>query len=130
MRRPSGVKRSVTIKRSADGGIIEVRAGDKVLGQVSGLQSHSETVMTGTFSHRPAFADHTADFLNLSRALSAGDAAEAGAVRHALEAAGIQVWHTSHDMRIDRPLSLVVAEGVATFTPNDAFLMMRTGGLG
>jgi hypothetical protein len=121
--------RRVTIKRSADGGIIEVRAGDKVLGQVSSLASQSDTVMTGTFVHRPAYADLAPEFLKLARAVAAGLAAEADAARATLEAAGVEVWHTSHDMRIDRPRSIVIADGGVTFAPNDAFLMMRTGGL-
>jgi hypothetical protein len=122
--------RRVTVKRSADGGLIEVRAGGRVLGGVSGLQSQSDTVMTGSFTHRPAYADLAPDFLRLAKAIAAGDAATATAVREALEAAGVEVWHTSHDMRIDRPRSLAIVEGTATFAPNDAFLMMRTGGLG
>jgi hypothetical protein len=121
--------RRVTIKRSADGGLIEIRAGEKVLGQVSGLASHSDTVMTGTFAHRPAYADFAPVFLKLARALGAGQGDEAGVLREELEAASVEVWHTSHDMRIDRPRSLVIADGAVTFAPNDAFLMMRTGGL-
>lgn len=123
------MRRSVTIKRSADGGIIEIRAADKVLGQIASLQSHSQSVMTGTFTHRPAYADLAPDFLRLAEAVAANDTAAAAAISADLEVAGAQVWHTSHDMRIDRPRSLVIADGVATFAPNDAFLMMRTGGL-
>jgi len=123
------MRRSVTIKRSADGGVIEVRAGDKVLGQVSGLQGHSDVLMTGTFAHRPAFADFSAEFLRLARALEAGSSDEAAAIRAGLEAAHVEVWHTSHDMRIDKPQSLLISGGQARFAPNDAFIMMRTGGL-
>jgi hypothetical protein len=130
MRRPQGVKRSVTVKRSADGGVIEIRAGDKVLGQVSRLESQSESVMTGAFSHSPAYADFAPGFLKLARALVAGRTDEATEVRNGLEAAGLEVFHTSHDMRIDRPRSLVIADGKATFSPNDAFIMMRTGAHG
>ncbi|MEZ5855512.1 MAG: hypothetical protein R3D67_12515 [Hyphomicrobiaceae bacterium] len=121
--------RRVTVKRSADGGVIEIRAGEKVVGQVSNLQSQSESVMSGTFAHRPAFADIAPVVLKLSRALNAGDGEAANAARAELEAAKLQVWHTSHDMRIDRAQSLVIAEGTVTFAPNDAFIMMRTGGL-
>jgi hypothetical protein len=32
-------------------------------------------------------------------------------------------------MRIDRPASLRVVAGEVQFAPNDAYLMMRTGGL-
>ncbi len=122
--------RRVTVKRSADGGLIEIRAGDKVLGQVSGLQSQSQAVMTGSFTHAPAYADLAPDILKLFRAVASGDAEAAAGLRASLEAARLQVWHTSHDMRIDRPQSLTIADGTATFAPNDAFLMMRTGGLG
>ena len=121
--------RRVTVKRSADGGVIEIRAGDKVLGQVSNLQSQSDSVMSGSFAHRPAYADLAPEILKLARAIAAGDDAAANRVRADLEAAKLQVWHTSHDMRIDRPQSLVISEGSVTFAPNDAFVMMRTGGL-
>ena len=124
------MRRSVTIKRSADGGIVEIRAGERVIGQVSSLQSQSERVMTGTFAHRPAYADLAPVFLALSRALGLGNVDEVAALRASLEAAGAQVWHTSHDMRIDRPQTLVITDGGVTFAPNDAFLIMRTGGLG
>ncbi len=124
------MRRSVTVKRSADGGAVELRAGDKVLGQVSSLQSQSESLMTATFSHRPAFADFATRFLQLARALDAARTDEIAQIRAALEADGVEVWHTSYDMRIDRPASVVVAEGGIRFAPNDAFLMMRTGGLG
>lgn len=129
MRRPRPQRRSVTVKLSADGGIVEVRANDKVLGEVARLQSESDAVMRGAFSHRPAYADYAPLFLQLARAVDAGRTDEAADVSGRLEAQGVEVWHTSHDMRIDRPRSLVIADGKATFAPNDAFLMMRTGGL-
>ncbi|MFV0295364.1 MAG: hypothetical protein ACK5JT_04510 [Hyphomicrobiaceae bacterium] len=121
--------RRVTVRRSADGGGLEVRAGDRVLGQVSRLQSVSETEMTGSFAHSPAYADFASEMLKLLRAKAAGNGDEVARLRTALEAAGVQVWHTSHDMRIDRPQTLDIADGKVSFTPNDSFLMMRTGGL-
>ncbi|MDX2157700.1 MAG: hypothetical protein SFW09_14460 [Hyphomicrobiaceae bacterium] len=130
MRRPASPRRSTSIRLSADGGVIEIRAGDKVLGEVSRLQSQTEGAMTGAFTHRPAYADFAPEMLKLTRALAASRLDEADALRAALEAAGLEVWHTSHEMRIDRPRSLSVSDGTATFSPNDAFLMMRTGGLG
>jgi hypothetical protein len=130
MRRPRAARRSVTLKVSADGGVIEVRANDKVLGDVVRLASESSSSMTGAFSHRPAYADYAPLFLSLSRALDAGEQDAAADLRARLEAQGVEVWHTSHDMRIDRPQSLVIADGKVHFAPNDAFLMMRSGGLG
>jgi phosphatidylglycerol lysyltransferase len=40
-----------------------------------------------------------------------------------------RVYHLQHDMRIDRPATVQILGGEARFTPNDAYLMMRTGGL-
>lgn len=128
MRRPMA-RRRTSVKISADGGIIEVRANDKVLGEVARLATESDQLMTGGFSHRPAYADYAPLFLQLTRALDAGQQAEAAEVHARLEAQGVEVWHTSHDMRIDRPHSLVIGDGKVRFAPNDAFLMMRTGGL-
>lgn len=130
MRRLRAARRSLTLKVSADGGIIEVRADDKVLGEVVRLASDSSSSMSGSFSHRPAYADYAPLFQSLARALDAGNQEEAAALQARLEAQGIEVWHTSHDMRIDRPQSLVIADGKARFVPNDSFLMMRSGGLG
>ncbi len=124
------MRRTITVRKSADGGTIEVRAGDRVLGQVSGLQGEDGGAMTGGFTHRPAFADFSAEFLQLSRAEGDGRRDEAAAVRAALEAAHVEIWHTAHDMRIDKPGTIAIAEGRVRFIPNDAFLMMRTGGLG
>jgi hypothetical protein len=129
MRRSISIKRTATVKRSADGGVVELRAGDKVLGYVSGLSSQSDRLMTATFSHHPAYADFAPVFLRLARAIEAGRADEEADARSALEAAGVEVWHTSHDMRIDKPGTLSIAEGLIGFAPNDAFVMMRTGGL-
>lgn len=124
------MRRSVTIKKSADGGLVEVRAGDRVLGQVSGLTSETGGAMSGSFTHRPAFADFAPEFLTLTRAVNDGRTAEADAVRASVESAGVEIWHLSYDMRIDKPGTIVIGEGRVRFSPNDAFLMMRTGGLG
>jgi hypothetical protein len=129
MRRPRPQRRSVSVKISADGGIIEVRANDKTLGEVARLQSDPNNQMQGAFSHRPAYADYAPLFLQLARAIDAGAADEAADIRARLEDQGVEVWHASYEMRIDRPHSLVIAEGKARFVANDAFLMMRTGGL-
>ncbi|MGD9803732.1 MAG: hypothetical protein AB7E81_10730 [Hyphomicrobiaceae bacterium] len=129
MRRPRPQRRSASVRVSADGGIVEVRANDKTLGEVVRLQSQSETVMYGSFSHRPAYADYAPLFLQLARAIDAGETEKEANVRARLESQGVEVWHTSHEMRIDRPQSLVIADGKARFAPNDAYLMMRTGGL-
>ncbi len=123
------MRRSVTVKRSADANAIEVRARETTLGQIARLSMHSDTHATGSFTHRPAYADFTADFLALSRALEAGRPDDEAEIRARLAEAGVEVWHTVHDMRIDRPGSLAIVDGEARFAPNDAFLMMRTGGL-
>ena len=124
------MRRTVTVRKSADGGTIEVRSGDRVLGQVSGLQGEDGGDMTGGFTHRPAYADFSVQFLALSRAQSDGRSEEAAAIRVALQAARVEIWHTAHDMRIDKPGTIAIGEGRVRFAPNDAFLMMRTGGLG
>lgn len=129
MRRPRVQRRSATVNISADGGLVEVRANDKVLGEIVRLGNEADAVMSGAFSHRPAFADYARLFLQLTRAIAAGNAGEESDLRSRLEEQGVEVWHTSHDMRIDRPQTLVVGEGRARFAPNDAFMMMRTGGL-
>lgn len=129
MRRPRPQRRSVSVKVSADGGVMEVRANDKTLGEVARLQSQTDALMQGAFSHRPAYADYAPLFLQLARAIDSGNTDEAADLRSRLEAQGVEVWHTSYEMRIDRPQSLVIADGKARFAPNDAFLMMRTGGL-
>ena len=46
-----------------------------------------------------------------------------------IEAAGVHVYHLQHEMRIDRPASVQMIDGEVRFAPNDAYLMMRTGGL-
>lgn len=125
---PAGA--TVTRRTTGDTAQILVRAGDKVLGQVARLAGDDGAVMSGAFTHRPAFADFVDLFARLERATSAGDAATAEAARGEIAALGIEVWHTVHEMRLDQPGSLVIAAGEARFRPTDSFLMMRTGGLG
>ena len=74
-------------------------------------------------------ADYTERFLSIVSALKAGDTAAAAAIQREIEAAGVHVYHLQHDMRIDRPTSVQVIGGEVRFSPNDAYLMMRTGGL-
>lgn len=123
------MRRSVTIRKSGDSAPIQVRAGEAVLGVVAGLEQAGEGALRGRFTHRPAYADHAATFLALERARERGDADEATRLAGVVEAGGVEVWHTVHDMRIDEACSLVIAGGAATFRPTGAFLMLRTGGL-
>ncbi len=123
--------RSVTVRKRGETATIELRCGDTVLGtlrNVAGATGGSAT-MSGAFTHAPAYADFTERFLGLSSALKNHDATAATAIQSEIEAAGVHVYHTQHDMRIDRPGSVQVAEGEVRFSPSDAYLMMRTGGL-
>jgi len=121
---------TVTIRKRAETAPIELRVGETTLGalrNVAGTTGDSAT-MSGLFTHAPAYADFTERFLALSSALQAGDTA-AAALQSEIEAAGVHVFHLQHDMRIDRPASVQIIGGEVRFTPNDAYLMMRTGGL-
>ena len=123
--------RSVTIKKRGEAAPIELRAGETTLGalrNVSGATGDSAT-MSGLFAHAPAYGDYTDRFLAIAAALKAGDEAAAATVQREIEAAGVHVYHLQHDMRIDRPASVQVIGGEVRFSPNDAYLMMRTGGL-
>lgn len=123
--------RTVTIRKRGEAAPIELRAGDTTLGSlrtVSGAAGSHET-MSGTFTHAPAYADFTERFLAIASALKAGDAATAATIQAEIEAAGVHVYHLQHEMRIDRPASVQVIGGEVRFSPNDAYLMMRTGGL-
>ena len=123
--------RSVTIKKRGEAAPVELRAGETTLGSmrnVSGTAGDSAT-MTGIFAHAPAYADYTERFLAIVSALKTGDAASAAAIQGEIEAAGVHVYHLQHEMRIDRPASVQVMGGEVRFSPNDAYLMMRTGGL-
>jgi hypothetical protein len=123
--------RSVTIKKRGEAAPIELRAGETTLGalrNVSGATGDSAT-MSGLFTHAPAYGDYTERFLAIASALKTGDTARAAAIQGEIEAAGVHVYHLQHDMRIDRPASVQVIGGEVRFSPNDAYLMMRTGGL-
>lgn len=123
--------RTVTVKRRAEMATIELRCGETTLGTLRGVAGTvgDRATMTGQFTHAPAYADHTERFLALATALREGDAPRAAAERAAVEAAGVHVYHAQHEMRIDRPSTVQVVGGEVRFTPNDAYLMMRTGGL-
>jgi hypothetical protein len=131
--RPAGglpVGATVTRRTTGDTAQVLIRAGDKILGQVARLTGDMGALMSGTFTHRPAFTDLVDVFQRLERATAAGDTAAAAAARAEIDAAGVEVWHTVHEMRLDQPGSLVIAAGEVRFRPTDSFLMMRTGGLG
>lgn len=123
--------RSVTIKKRAETASIELRAGETTLGALRGVAGTvgDSATMSGQFTHAPAYADYTERFLALAKAVHAGDAVGAAAIQADLERAGVHVFHAQHEMRIDRPASVTVIGGEVRFTPNDAYLMMRTGGL-
>lgn len=125
-------RRSVTIRKRADAGGISVRCGDRILGTITGLSGGADSDMTGAFAHTPAYVEHAERFMALSRALSRGpaDMAEAETLRAENERLGIHVHHEVHDMRIDVPGSIEIVAGEVRFRAADAFLMMRTGGLG
>ncbi len=123
--------RTVTVKRRGETATIELRCGETVLGtlrNVAGATGGSAT-MSGAFTHAPAYADFTERFLGLSSALKNADAAGAATLQAEIEAAGVHVYHTQHDMRIDRPGTVQMIDGQVLFAPSDAYLMMRTGGL-
>jgi glucose/arabinose dehydrogenase len=123
--------RTVTVKRRAEMATIELRAGETTLGSLRGVAGTvgDSATMSGQFTHAPAYADFTERFLALATAMRDGDAARAAAERATLESAGVHVYHAQHEMRIDRPASVHMVGGEICFTPNDAYLMMRTGGL-
>jgi hypothetical protein len=124
-------RRSVTIRKRADAGGITVRCGDTVLGTISGLSGSAEAGMSGPFSHTPAYVEYADTFLALARGTSAGsEASNIEALHDDIERLGVHVHHSVHDMRIDVPKTLIINAGEARFRASDAFLMMRTGGLG
>ncbi len=123
--------RTVTIKRRAEPAGVELRCGETVLGtvrNVAGAAGDGAT-MSGAFTHTPAYVDFAERFLAVADALKNGDPSGAAALQSEIEAAGVHVHHTQHDMRIDRSRSVQVVGGEVRFSPNDAYLMMRTGGL-
>jgi hypothetical protein len=124
--RPSVSPTTVTRRTTGDTAAVLVRAGDKVLGSIARLAGEGDR-MSGLFTHRPAYTDFADKFARLQQAVDAGLPADE--IRAEIEGAGVEVWHTVHEMRLDQSLSLVIAGGEAHFRPTDAFLMMRTGGL-
>ena len=129
MRRPAHRPVSVTVRKTTDAGAISVRAGDNVLGSVSQLESGTGERMSGTFAHKPAFADVAALFAELDRALAQGAADVIARLRAEIEAMGVVVWHGPHEMRIDEAQSIVIAQGRVQFHATGAYIMLRTGGL-
>jgi hypothetical protein len=123
--------RTVTVKKRAETASIELRAGETTLGALRGVAGTvgDSATMTGQFTHAPAYVDFTESFLALATALRDGDARRVEAERASLEAAGVHVYHAQHEMRIDRPATIQIVGGEVRFAPNDAYLMMRTGGL-
>lgn len=125
-------RRSITIRKRADAAGITVRCGDTTLGTITGLSGDADSGMTGLFNHAPAYVEHSERFLALARAVNVGpdQAAEAARLRAENERLGVHIHHEVHDMRIDVPESLAIIAGEVRFRAADAFLMMRTGGLG
>ncbi len=123
--------RTVTVKRRAEMATIELRCGETTLGSLRGVAGTvgDSATMSGQFTHAPAYVDFTERFMALATALRDADASRAAAERADLEAAGVHVYHAQHEMRIDRPATVQMVGGEVRFTPNDAYLMMRTGGL-
>ncbi len=123
--------RTVTVTKRGETAPIELRCGETSLGtlrSVAGAVGDTAT-MAGKFTHSPAFTEFAERFMALTTALRDGETATAATLRADLEAAGLHVYHIQHDMRIDRPASLEIIAGEVRFSPNDAYLMMRTGGL-
>jgi len=129
MRRPVSRPVSSTRRTTGDTAQIVVRAGGKDIGTIARLGAEEGDRLGGSFSNRPAFADVAAIFGEHARAVAAGDATAAAARAAEISALGAEVWHSVHDMRIDEPGTLLIGAGRASFRPNGAFLMMRTGGL-
>ena len=132
MRRPlsrSAARPTNTTRRTTgDTAAVLVRAGDKVLGSVARLAGGDVgDRMSGSFTHRPSFVDYAEMFQRLQTAIETNDPTDD--IRAEIEAAGIEVWHSINDMRLDRPQSIEITGGEVHFRPNDAFVMMRTGGL-
>ena len=125
-------RRSVTIRKRADAAGITVRCGDTTLGTVTGLSGDADSGMSGLFNHAPAYVEYTERFLALARAVNGGpdQAGEVARLSAENERVGVHVHHDIHDMRIDAPETLAIVAGEVRFRATDAFLMMRTGGLG
>ena len=119
---------NTTRRTMGDTAAVLVRAGDKVLGSIARLSGGDVgDGMSGAFTHRAAFADYADLFQRLQKASAGNEPTDE--MRAEIESAGIEVWHSVHDMRLDRPGSISIAGGEVHFRPNDAFVMLRTGGL-
>lgn len=121
--------RRVVIAKTPDQAGVTLRSGETVLGKVTNLAGESGLEMAGRFTNAPAFADHADRFARLAEARVAGNGPAIAALAEEIEALGIHLHHGVHDMRIDRPLSLVISGGEVRFLPTDAFLILRSGGL-
>ena len=106
--------RVVTVHKREGGGIT-VRCGSEVVGFVTRLDGSDER-MTGQFAAGPAYKQHEA-------VLATGDKAQ-------IEKAGLHVYSSVHDMRIDSEASLAVEGDKVHFRPASAFIVLRSGGLG
>ncbi|HRD76213.1 MAG TPA: hypothetical protein PK264_09770, partial [Hyphomicrobiaceae bacterium] len=120
------MRRAVVTRRSNDTGGAVLRSGERELATLGSLRADDDGTMASTFTHRPAFAD-VADEM---RRLAAASGDEALAIAAEIDRAGVHVWHSVHNMRIDRPGSIRLVKGEIRFAPTDAFLVMRSGGLG
>jgi hypothetical protein len=106
--------RVVTVRKHEGGGIT-LRCGDDLVGFVTRLEGGDQE-MTGRFAAGP---DHAA-YADL---LAAGD-------RVTIETRGVHVYSAVHDMRIDDEASLTVEGETVRFRPAQAFIVLRSGGLG
>jgi hypothetical protein len=106
--------RVVTVHKKEGGGIT-VRCGSEVVGFVTRLDGSDER-MTGQFAPGPSHTQY-------ARVLADGDKAQ-------IEASGLHVYSSIHDMRIDSEASLAVEDGKVHFRPASAFIVLRSGGLG
>lgn len=126
--RPPPRPSSTTRRTTGDTAAVLVRAGDTVLGSVARMGGGDVgDQMSGAFTHRPSFVDYVEMFQRLQKAIETN--APTDAIRAEIEAAGVEIWHSVNEMRLDRPHSIVITGGEVHFRPNDAFVMMRTGGL-
>lgn len=106
--------RVVTVHKKEGGGIT-VRSGRDVVGFVTRLDGGDER-MTGQFAAGPAYKQNEA-------VLATGDKTQ-------VEKAGLHVYSSVHDMRIDSEQSLAVEGDKVHFRPASAFIVLRSGGLG
>ena len=124
--------RKVIIRKRSDSSGVTLRCGDKLLATLGPLDDGDRDGMSAKAVTTPAFADHREHFRALAEALRQGEAglATVRQLRQTGEALGLHVHHAAHDMRIDAAASVSLVEGQVRFRPSDAFVMMRSGGLG